>query len=455
MRRSIAGVALGAGLLSACGCATVNNFYNRLIGNDQPQQVTPDQFQRSSGAAVEARSSGESGNLGARNPPLAPLPASPAPIGPPGGLNPVVTSAVPSPAEQFTAAATQPSTAPAPEASLASGQYMSLGGVVAEVNGSPIFVNKVLQLVAPTLRNDARQMALEQFTAAARSQVLRAIQVLESNELAYAAAEHNLEDSDKKLVTDLTTAYRQQLITLAGGSVEVARRKAAANGDDFDELVHDKYRETMIRLYYQRKYFPLAEPSAQEMRQYYQQNQAKFIEPAQAVFDLIKIDPSQIQSDTTAQDRQMAFDRAKQAHDRAVAGENFATLFDQFNNDPALKDHTNDTGNMGTIDRGSFFTKEVEDAVWNLQPGQVTDVIEVDGILYIAKLESRKNGVTHPFEDQTLQKAIHDEISRNRLKELGDEEIARLREQAITTENDQAVDTTVDMAMQSYQVWSK
>jgi len=352
---------------------------------------------------------------------------------------------------------TQPLSTQPTDLTLSSGQYMTLGGVVAEVNGTPIYANKVLRRVYPDLHNAAQQMDEQQFEAEARDQIERGIGELEHDELDYAAAERSLDDSDKSLVYNLTAEFSRRRIIDAGGSIEVARRKALAEGDDFDSIVRDQYRTFMIQVYFQRKFGPRVEVGATQMRDYYQQNlESKFTQHAEAIFDLIKIDPAQEGSPTPYQDRQLAFSQAKQAHDRAVAGENFATLFSEYNNDPGLRILTNGTGNMGIMQRGSFSVPEVEDALWKLQPGQVTDVVQgSDGVLYIAKLESRKEGKVLPFEDELVQDSITTTLRNQQLAQLREEADQKLLSQAIVRTDDQMIDTAVDMALLNYQVWRK
>jgi len=211
----------------------------------------------------------------------------------------------------------------------------------------------------------------------------------------------------------------------------------------------------MIELYQQRKFATMVEPSADDLRTFYRQNVDKlFTDHAAAVFDLIKIDPANLGGDSALANRTLAFQKAKEAHDRAAAGANFSTLFTEYNNDPGLNALTNGTGSMGTIQRGSFSIKEIEDAVWNLQPGQVTDVLEVDGVLYIAKLDSRKEGRVRPFEDEDVQNQISATIRQQRSAQYYDQDRERLLSEAIRSVNPQMFQTALDMAMGSYRVWT-
>ena len=203
----------------------------------------------------------------------------------------------------------------------------------------------------------------------------------------------------------LTTAYRRKLLTEAGGSEQAARRKAAANGDDFDEQIRNQYRLYMIQLYYQKKFGPRLQVGASDMRRYYQQHVDKdFTQHSEATFDLLKIDPAQYGGGSAADDRRLAFDKAKEAHDRAVNGASFETLFKEYNNDPGLAGVTGGTGRWPEpLQKGASTSPEVEDAVWGLQPGQVSDVDQRPRRAVHRQMESRKNGSVQPFEDEDVQ----------------------------------------------------
>lgn len=449
------------GLCSLAGCASAGAFYDRIVGVQPPQQVTGSQFTH---APAESRPPAPTGDSSVgpdrRLTPEQPaLPPTQAPLTslPPTVTPPTVTPPTVTPPTVTSAATTEPGVAvapPATEPTLASGQYLTLGAVVAQVNGTPIYANKVLQLVWPSLHNDAHTMGREQFARSATDHVITAIRTQEDDELVFAAAERSLEETDKRLAADLAAGYRQQLITESGGSIELARRKATANGDNFDEKIHDKYREYMIDVYRQRKFSNQLEPSAQEMRQSYQANVETFTQHSKAEFDLLKIDPALIPGDNVEKNRQTAFDLAKKAHDLLAAGTPFPKVFSDFNNDPGLKSITNNTGSMGSIERGSFNIAPVEEALWKLQPGQFSDPIEYNGALFITKMETRQEGSVRSFDDQTVQTAITAAIKKARFSKLADAENERLRSESIIQEDQPAMQTCIDMAMQSYDQWS-
>src|SRR2546423_9252866 len=151
--------------------------------------------------------------------------------------------------------ATQPATAsttlPARSTSeLPPGQYQLIGTVVAEVNGAPIYANKVLALINKPLIQKPRELRTEEFRAFAAQLIRSQVEELIRDEVLYAAAERSLGDEDKRLADAMTQRWRMEQITLAGGSLQVARARAAAEGDDFDEIVHQRYRRHIIEVYH-------------------------------------------------------------------------------------------------------------------------------------------------------------------------------------------------------------
>ena len=151
----------------------------------------------------------------------------------------------------------------------------------------------------------------------------------------------------------------------------------------------------MVQINYQKKVFPKVQVTAEDMRRYYDQHlNTEFSESDQAQFRVIKISGRNMGS------RELAVDKAKELHDKALqmSDEEFGKLAGSINHDPALmKSAGRIGGGDGWVQRGSFAVQKVEDEVWKLQPGQVTDVVEVgNDSFYIARLESRKTGRVRP-----------------------------------------------------------
>src|SRR5512133_1419076 len=69
------------------------------------------------------------------------------------------------------------------------GGFKTLGGVVSEVNGNPIYANKVLRQLTPELAARAPEMDEQQFRALATQEINKRIEDLVKSELVFGAAD--------------------------------------------------------------------------------------------------------------------------------------------------------------------------------------------------------------------------------------------------------------------------
>jgi parvulin-like peptidyl-prolyl isomerase len=230
-------------------------------------------------------------------------------------------------------------------------------------------------------------------------------------------------------------------VTRAGGSIEVARQRAAASGYDFDELKAERYRWFMRMLYYEKREYPKIQVTASDMRRYYQENlQREFTTPARARFRVIKLDRH-------ARGHDEALAEANRLLQQAQSGKDFAELAARVNDQESFK------APVDWFQRGSFVVKEVEDAVWKLQPGQLTGVIETPDAFYLAKLEAKQEGGIRPFREQKVQDEIESALKKRQLTELQRRVQQQLLADAIIRYHPQMIELAVEMAMQKYHYW--
>src|SRR5213079_2861679 len=89
----------------------------------------------------------------------------------------------------------------------------------------------------------------------------------------------------------------------------------------------------------------------------------------------------------------------------------------------------------GWMQKGTYVVDKVDDAVWKLQPGQVTDVIEDKGAFYVAKLEDKQEAVSQEFEDLAVQQGIESKLKTQQLRQVQERRQAELRKEAVIQEN--------------------
>lgn len=326
------------------------------------------------------------------------------------------------------------------------GQFQTVGGVVSEVNGYPIYANKVLRSLQSALAAKAPQLSEQQFRAFATSEINRRIMGLQRDELVYGAADRNLEEDDRKLAEQLTMRYRTQLITDAGGSVELARMKAGADGLDFDEEVLDQYRRYMTEVFYRRKVVPRIKISADDLRDYYAANlKTEFSEPEAITFRLIKVDARKAGSKAAAEQK------ARDLREEANKGD-FGELARMKNDDARL---AQSGGKEEAIQRGAYRLEKVEKALWDLAVGEVSPVIEDAGGYYIAKVESRTPGKVADFSERPVQDRIQRTLWARQFRELTDQIEQQLRRNSMVFESRDMIQTAIEMAMQNYPLWAK
>jgi len=330
----------------------------------------------------------------------------------------------------------------------ASGQYVALGGVVAMVNEQPIYANKVLRTLDPILAAKAKELDFERFRAAATTEVGRQVQEFIRSEVEFAAAQKNLSQEDQKFADVLTMQWRQRKITDAGGSLELARKRAEADGNSFDEICKEQYRLFMTQIYYQKKVIPRIQVTADDMRHYYDSNRDKlFTEHDQVKFRLIKVDVRL----SGGGDRGKALEKAKDLHAKAVANPtNFAELA-KTNDDAMLMKKG---GLIDWVDKGAYAIDAVSDAVFKGNPGEVTELIDAGRAFYIAKVEDRRIGRTLPFEDESVQDKIRTTLRSEQFRTLRDSIQEQLKGEALISINQEMMTTAVDMAMQNYSQWN-
>lgn len=355
---------------------------------------------------------------------------------------PTTQAARPAPAAPVTQSTTG-TAAPQP-----SGGYQLVGTVLADVNSAPIFADKVLSVLEKPLAAAAREMDERPFRNAAA--MLIAKQVLEyvNDELEFAMAKSRLEARDQQYASAAATRWRDEQITRAGGSEEMAKQIWAARGLDFEEQVEVQYRTFMVRLYYQRKEYPKIQISAEDKRRYYQENlQREFSEPERAKFRVILIDPRKRGG------RRQALGEVNRLLDRVRSGgADFAEL--------ASAESTNDNPSFrqpaGWIARGSFVMPKVEEAAWALEPGKVSDVIEAPNGFYLVKLENKQPGRVLPFADAAVQARITKTMEDAQFRALRRKAQIKLIREAIIRyhpSEEGMIRVAVDMASQKYHHW--
>lgn len=329
---------------------------------------------------------------------------------------------------------------------LGAGQAVAIGKVVCEVNGAPVFSRKVLQPIEAALAADARGNDPETFRKLASKTIRDQVDFLIRTELEVAAAKKNLTSQELQIADQATMVWRAKQITDAGGSLELAKQRAIAQGTTFEELIEDEYRANIVRLHYQKRLLPRVQVTADEMRRYYDRyKDEKFTSRAQARFRLIKVDIKKIG------DRATARAKAEELLARARGGEDFDTLAREYNDDPRYRANG---GDQGMIDKGAFALTAVENAVWARNPGEVTDIVEERNAFYIGKLEQKTEARVRSFDEEAVQDEIRNTLRGQQLQELRDKQRDQLLQGAVVNPYPPRIEPLLEIVMQRYPYWA-
>ncbi|MDB5327584.1 MAG: peptidylprolyl cis-trans isomerase, PpiC-type [Phycisphaerales bacterium] len=325
------------------------------------------------------------------------------------------------------------------------GQYVSVGAIIAEVNGTPIYADNVVRAIAPLLAARAKDLDEQPFRNLASSEINRQVEDMIRAEVAYAAADRNTSAEDKTTADRITQQWRDRLKTENKGSMEEVRRKFRDQGTTYDDAAKEEYRRNLVRVYYTKKLFPRIQVTADDLRRYYDKNRdALFTQHDTLTFRLIKISPDSMGSDALAQKK------ADELAARISRGEDFATIAGEINHDPNL---LRNKGLTGPIDRGAYRLESIENALWQLHPGEATPVMKADGAYYLAKLETKTNGRTQAFEENAVQGRMLETLRSDQFAKMRRDMESQLQKDSVVNRNAPTYATALEMAMQGYPKW--
>lgn len=377
-----------------------------------------------------------------------------------------------------------PATRPSRGAS--SGTYFIVGTVLAEVNGQPVYADKVLARLDADLRAQARRLGEREFRNHAANVIRRQVEELIRDELEFAAAQRSNSDEERDMAAHLTSMWRQREITRAGGSLAVARQRwlepaDGSQGIDFDEKVMEQYRLYMVLIHYQRHVWPRVQVSADDMRRFYDRYRDELFSEKPAIrFRRIRIE--------ARGDRDKALARAKEVHEKALRGEDFGELASAYNDNRAW---AKNRGYMELVDekapepesapeaadpesllspqqappttmpatvrkapawylKGSLRAERLEKALFELEPGGITGIIEDGNAFDIGKLEEKRPGRTREFDEPEVQQMIRRRLETEQRQQLRQKEQRKLMELGIWRIDEKNIQTAVEMAMQKY-----
>lgn len=250
-------------------------------------------------------------------------------------------------------------------------------------------VEEYAELYALMSGGGLSEIADEQLMKYFKSVVLEDLIVME-------AVKQKMKGSEEKILAESSEEDKQAFIVGNGLSDAVEQKKIS------QEVLDDFY---LSRLYFN-AYYEDAEERAgdlsEEAKAYYEKNP-----------DLFVVDEMTASHILVGQDEALG----KEVLEKLKAGADFAELAAEYGTD-GTKDRG---GDLGTFGRGAM-VKEFEDAVFAMEPGETSDLVETQFGYHIIKATGKNQG-TKGFED------VESQIKAQLLNEKVEKEIQDLREE--------------------------
>ncbi len=148
-----------------------------------------------------------------------------------------------------------------------------------------------------------------------------------------------------------------------------------------------------------------------DLKEYYEKNKYKFKEPPalKIRYIYIKVDPSKPKG------RQIAKERAEKAYKEIKEGKDFGDVAYRYSDDLSrIKG-----GELGFVHRGRF-DKPVEEVIYKLKKGQVSEIIETELGFHIVKVEDKRPERLVPYEKikDKLKKELEEKYRKEKFNQL-------------------------------------
>jgi peptidyl-prolyl cis-trans isomerase C len=294
--------------------------------------------------------------------------------------------------------------------------------IAVNVNGVDILESEIEKLVKPQLEMIAKQSAqlpptfAEQYAKQLREQFIE--QTIRRNLLDEKVKQANIVITDEDVMSTIEKIAAAQKEPL---SLEEFKKKLEEYGQSFDNVKEDLRRGLARNQFMEAQWAGKINVTEEDAKKYYQENTKQFETPEQvrASHILIKpvfTDPNTDPNEVKAKAKVKAEDLLKQLKD----GADFAELAKSHSACPSAPQG----GDLGLFPRGET-TPAFENAAFELEIGQISDIVETEYGYHIIKVTEHKDASTTSFEQ--AKDDIIKQLTQTKQSELAEEYIASLR----------------------------
>jgi len=320
----------------------------------------------------------------------------------------------------------------------------SIQSPILMVNNEPITVQEVLEPLRAELEKASKEMSPSEYRRFANHRLMVRLVRLVDELLAYDEAKKEITDEMETQIKKAVDQTEQNRINAEfGGRFSRYEAWLEANRESRDEVRKRIRRELIVRQYLKDKFLPLIRhPTRQEMLKYYQRHPEEFTEPLRVELFLIDAPYWVFLEGTPTEDRQALWPKvsgprrlearrtAQQHMEQALREIKSGIPFEAVARSYSRGPNADNGGAWGFISPGGLTGRwtEVAEVLFQLQPGQVSEIMRTDDGLFIVKAGRRFEQRTIPFVE--AQPLIEKTLVKEQQDKLEADFLTRLRNKA-------------------------
>lgn len=326
---------------------------------------------------------------------------------------------------------TQPTVTTGTEADLISAQPLEGGQIVARIDGQVVLASDVLWIVNMIIESNAQQIPPEQRDEAARAILRQQVMGLIDTKVLFADFKRNVPAENlPKVEENLNEPFEEMEIPRLTKMLDVADRR------ELEEMLHNRgtslgdlrrqFYERTIAGEWLRQMVPKPKPvTHEEMLAYYQAHEADYEYPSQATWEELMIRFDEVGNDRAAAWRTIT-EMGNEVWQKVL--QNPQVRGPVMEEIAKTKSHGFTAAQGGAHDwttKDALRCKEIDEALFTLKVGQLSDVIESELGFHIVRVLERKEAGRTPFTE--AQADIREVLEADAKKDLVGVEMEKLR----------------------------
>jgi parvulin-like peptidyl-prolyl isomerase len=300
------------------------------------------------------------------------------------------------------------------------------------INGEVIEAEKLVAPLRDELREVSQRLTTEEYAYACQEKLIRAIGDRLSETLLYQEASNRMGKQDNQAIDAAVDSELRARITREYDGVQRRYENALrAEGRSVEEAREQLRREFVVLRYMELTLKPkVAEPTREELFRLFEENRQRWAKPARREMSLITVnaadmppgDPGSAEVDRRAAARRWI----EQAEAELKQGAAFAEVARKYGHGALAE--TGGSWGAVTIDGVQDRYRPAVEALYRLDEGQVSAIIEGPESFYLVRCDEVSEGFDPKFED--IQVQLKAEHFRRAYLTLANDHIAELRAKA-------------------------